>query len=368
MTCKFGGATIPVIPDTSPTPKPLWRRILRVLGLFPLYFIAVLITVWASAALYIDLRFPLVKHLAGFSYALLVVFLATRISGHWKRFLMCAGCFVLVLLWWLGLKPSNYRTWEPDLAETPWAEIDGNQITLHGFRFCHYRTEFDYTCEWLTKSLDLSRLRGIDLAITYWGSPYIAHPILSFQFGDHEYVAASIETRKEMGEGYSAILGFFRQYELVYVFADERDLIRLRTNYRKGEEVYLFHTNAEPPWAQELFLEYLRRANRLRDHPKWYNALTRNCTTVIFRSMADMGSLPPGTSLHNWRVILNGRGDEMLYKGGNFEGNLPFPELKESARINAAARQADQDPEFSLRIREGRPGFEKGNEGVKEKH
>ena len=240
----------------------------------------------------------------------------------------------------------------------PWAEIHGEDVVLHNFRSCDYRSEFDYTCQWLTKSLDLSQLRGIDLAITYWGSAYIAHPILSFQFGENDYIAASIETRKEVGEGYSAVLGFFRQYELVYIFADERDLIRLRTNFRKGEEVYLFHTNAGPAWSRKLFLDYLARANRLHDHPKWYNALTRNCTTVIFRSMADIGRLPPGTSLHNWRIILNGRGDEMLYNGGNFEGGLPFPELKESAHINAAARQADDAPDFSRQIRLGRPGFE----------
>jgi len=327
-------------------------------ALFLLYAVAVLLTLWASAALYIDLRLPSIKHLAGISYALLVIFLAARASTHLQRLLICSAAFAIVLIWWLQLKPSNDRPWQPDVVKMPWAEIQGDHVTLHNFRFCHYRAEFDYTCEWLTKSLDLSQIRGLDLAMTYWGSPYIAHPILSFWFGDDQYVAVSIETRKEIGEGYSAILGFFRQYELIYVFADERDLIELRTNYRKGEEVYLFHTTASPEWARQLFLEYLERANQLRTHPKWYNALTRNCTTVIFRSMADIGRLPPGTSLHNWRVILNGRGDEMLYQGGNLEGSLPFPELKESAHINAAAREAGDSADFSRRIRLGRPGFE----------
>ena len=350
--------TIPIIPEIVLTPKPLWRRGLGTVGLFLLYLVAGLLTLWASAALYIDLRVPWLKHLAGVSYALVVIFLVSRVSGHQRRFLICAGCFAVVLLWWLHLKPSNNRNWEPDLAQTPWAEIADDKVTLHNFRFCDYRAEFDYTCQWLTKSLDLSKLRGVDLAITYWGSPYIAHPILSFQFGDDDYVAASIETRKEVGEGYSSVLGFFRQYELVYVFADERDLIRLRTNYRTGEEVYLFHTAASPQWARTLFLEYLARANQLHVYPAWYKALTRDCTTVIFRSMADIGRLPPGTTLHNWQILLNGRSDEMLYKGGNLAGGLPFPELKESAHINDAARQADDDPDFSRRIRVGRPGFE----------
>ncbi|MGB7516392.1 MAG: DUF4105 domain-containing protein [Candidatus Acidiferrum sp.] len=328
------------------------------MGIFFLYLIATLLTLWAATALYIDLRIPAIKHLAGVSYALLVIFLAVRSSGHFPRFLVCAACFLAVLAWWLQLKPSNDRPWQADVAKEPWAEIHDNQVTLHNFRSCDYQAEYKYTCQWLTKSLDLSQLRGLDLFVTYWGSPYIAHPILSFQFGDDDYVAVSIETRKEVGQHYSAIFGFFRQYTLIYIFADERDLIALRTNFRKHEEVYLYHTVASPQWARQLFLDYLTRANELRERPEWYNALTRNCTTVIFHTMADIGRLPAGTSMYNWRTILNGLGVQMLYKGGNLEGRLPFPELKESAHINAAARHADQSADFSERIRAGRPGFD----------
>ena len=334
------------------------RQALRVFALVLLFFAAGLLTLWAVAALTLDLRLPTLKHLAGISYATLILFLAGRASNHLGRFAICLAGFAAVLTWWLTLKPTNNRPWQLDVSETPWAEVDGDKVTIHNFRFCEYRAEFDFSCQWLTKIVDLSELRGIDLAITYWGSPYIAHPIVSFQFGDTNYVAASIETRKEIGERYSALLGFFRQYQLIYILSDERDVIRLRTNYRTGEEVYLFRTTAGPQWARQLFLEYLQHANRLRSHPEWYNALTRNCTTSIFSSMAATGRLPVGTSLHDWRILINGRGDEMLYKGGNFEGGLPFPELKESAHINAAARQAGTSLEFSRLIRLGRPGFE----------
>ena len=210
----------------------------------------------------------------------------------------------------------------------------------------------------MTKTVKLSDLRGIDISITYWGSPYIAHPIVSFWFGDKTYVAASIETRKEVGEGYSAVRGFFRQYELIYLFADERDIIRLRTNFRTAEEVYLYHTVAKPEWSRKLFMEYIRQANLLREHPEWYNALTRNCTTAIFASMAKIGPLPKGTSRYDWRILLNGKSDQMLYDGGNFASKLPFPELKEAVHINEAARKAGNSPDFSLLIRQGRPGFE----------
>jgi hypothetical protein len=266
--------------------------------------------------------------------------------------------FGLVLAAWLSLKPTNYRSWQNDVAKTAWAEVNGDDVTIHNFRYCHYRAEFDYTCDWLTRTFKLSDLRGIDIAITYWGSPYIAHPIVSFWFGGVDYVAASIETRKPVGLGYSAILGFFRKYELIYLFSDERDIVRLRTNFRSGEEVYLYRTTAGPGWSRKLFLEYIEQANELRDHPEWYNALTRNCTTVIFHFMRSIGPLPDGTSRFDWRILLNGRADEMLYNGGNFNSKLPFAELKQAVHINDAARKADDFPDFSRLIRLDRPGFE----------
>ncbi len=267
--------------------------------------------------------------------------------------------FGLVLAWWLSLKPSNHRHWQDDVSHEAWAELapDGDTITIHNFRLCDYRTEFDYTCQWLTKTVQLSDLRGIDISITHWGSPYIAHPIVSFWFGDNTYVAASIETRKEVGEGYSAARGFFRQYELIYLFADERDIIRLRTNFRVDEDVYLYRTVAKPEWSRKLFVEYIRQANLLREQPEWYNALTRNCTTAIFASMARIGPLPKGTTRYDWRILLNGKSDEMLYNGGNFAGKLPFPQLKEAVHINEAAHQAGDSPDYSLLIPSRPPRF-----------
>jgi hypothetical protein len=237
----------------------------------------------------------------------------------------------------------------------PWAEIDGGQVTIHNIRFCTYRAEFDYTCEWKTRTLDIAKINGADLFITYWGSPYIAHPIVSFTVTGEDPVAMSIETRKEVGEVYSAVRGFFRYYELIYIVSDERDVVRLRTNYRTGEEVYLFHTKASPQLAQKVFLDYLKRANELRTKPEWYNALTDNCTTNVSGHFRDaQAKVLPNW---DWRVMLNGKADEMLYENGDIAtGGLPFAELKERAHINAAARAAPE-AEFSARVRAGRPGF-----------
>jgi hypothetical protein len=142
------------------------------------------------------------------------------------------------------------------------------------------------------------------------------------------------------------------------VLADERDIIRLRTNYRSGEQVYLFHLNASPEWARQLFLQYLRHANDLHVHPRWFNAANDNCTTNIFEQMAATGHLPGGTSRYSWWILLNGRAPEMLYRGGNFAGNLPFAELKRQALINPVANALDDSADFSRRIRANRAGFE----------
>jgi hypothetical protein len=320
-------------------------------------------TLWASAALYFDLSFwPPFSRLPVLTptlYLALIAAMVYRAKTHLLRMAVCLGGFLIVLGCWLSLQPSNNRPWQADVSQTPWAEIDGERVTIHNFRNCHYRQEKDFTCEWLTKTVLLSQLRGIDLFVDYWGSPWIAHPIVSFQFGseDADYVAASIEARYQIGQSYSPIRSFFRQFTIVYVLANERDLVRLRTNYRSGEVVYLYHMVASPEWSRLLFLQYMEQANQLREHPRWFNAATDNCTTNIFAQMEATGHLPAGTSRYSWWVLLNGRAPENLYRGGNFAGDLPFAELKKQACINPVAITLDDAPDFSRRIRLNRAGF-----------
>jgi hypothetical protein len=275
--------------------------------------------------------------------------------GH-KGLIFALAGFAIVAAWWLSVKPSSDRDWKPNHAQTASADISGDQVTIHNIRNCDYRTEQDYTCQWDVRSYNLANLRGADLFITWWGSPWIAHPITSFDFGDQGHVAVSIETREVTGQSYSAILGFFHQYTLAYTLADERDVIRLRTNYRKDEEVYLFRTTVPPTLARQIFLEYLGRVNSLHQRPEWYNALTNNCTTNIAVSAAEASHIRMRL---DWRTLLNGKMDEMLYERNRFVTNgLPLAALKEQAHINAAARAADKSPDFSTLIREGRVGFD----------
>lgn len=343
------------------------RHWLGALGIGVAWLLLAGFTLWAAAALYFDLSFSRLPLVTPILYLALIAALAYVAKARLFRMLVCLGGFLIVLTCWLSLKPSNNRPWQANVSQTPWAEIDGDRVTIHNFRNCYYRQAAEFTCDWLTKTVFLSQLRGIDLFVDYWGSPWIMHPIVSFQFGngdtDADYVAASIEARYRIGQSYSPIRSFFRQFTLVYVMANERDLVRLRTNYRSGEDVYLYHMIVSPEWSRLLFLQYLQQATLLRHHPRWFNAATDNCTTNIFAQMAATGHLPEGSSRYAWWILLNGRAPEMLYRGGNFAGNLPFPELKKRALINPVAQAVgvardDDAPGFSRRIRLNRPGFE----------
>jgi hypothetical protein len=317
--------------------------------------IAIALSLWAAMAIYFDSPVAWLRTVGAILYIVVVLaacFLLRR--NRWWLVVAYAG-FALVAVWWFSIKPSNDRDWKPDQGKTACAKIDGEWVTIENIRNCDYRTELDYTCAWETRSYNLAKLRGADLFITWWGSPWIAHPIVSFDFGDQGHVAMSIETRNVVGQSYSAIRGFFRQYALAYTVSDERDVIRLRTNYRKDEEVYLFRTTADPALARKLLLDYLERVNDLHERPEWYNALTNNCTTNIAVSIAEARGISVN---HDWRILLNGKLDELLYEhNGVVTDGRSLAELKEQAHINAAARAADKSPDFSKIIREGRIGF-----------
>jgi hypothetical protein len=313
-----------------------------------------LMAAWTAGALYFD--GPL-GHLNVLIAAIaLLTFLAVLffVRPGALKVVVFLVIFAGVLSWWFTLEARNDRHWQRDVAETPWAETNGETITLHNVRNFDYRSETDFTPHWETRTVRLSQLTGLDFFVNYWGSPHIAHPIASFQFADGPPICFSIETRKEVGETYSAIAGFFRQYELVYVMADERDVVRVRTNYRKGEDVYLYRLKGSPEAARALFLDYLRSANQLNKEPEWYNAITDNCTTGVRLHTKAIGAAHPW----DWRLLLNGHMDERAYALGTLDNTLPFADLKRFSRINGLARLADRAPDFSARIRDGRPGFD----------
>ena len=328
--------------------RPEMRTLLRVLVAIPV----LLVTAWWSLALYFAAPGP-----DWLQITLASVFLVgTVIILVWLRpfrlsLVIWAVALGAILFWWSTLQPTNDADWQADVARLPWGEVHGDRLTIHNLRNADYRTEQDYTVRYEDRTYDLAKLRGLDLFMIYWGSPLIAHTIMSWQFDIGPPLAISIETRKKVGQEYSAIEGFFKQYELIYVVADERDVIRLRTNYR-GEEVYLYRLKTPIAQARALLLDYVHTMNELRGHPQFYNALTDNCTTSIRRHVTHV---EPDAPRFDWRLIVNGYGDELMYERGNVDTRLSFAELRARSRVNTKAKAADQDPAFSIRIREGVP-------------
>jgi Domain of unknown function (DUF4105) len=308
---------------------------------------------WAALALWLDgpASEP-AEGLAVGAFLAICAALAFGMRGFARRCAALAIAVAGVAAWWLSIPASNDRDWQPDVARLPRAAIAGSRITLENVRNFAYRTETDYDERWETRRYDLDALRGVDLFISYWGSPHIAHTIASWEFEGAPPLAISIETRKEKGESYSALRGFFRQYELYYVVADERDVIRLRTDFR-GEDVYLYRIRMPLERARAVLLDYLEDVNRLAEHPRWYNAITNNCTTTIrYHTMRVAGNNP-----WSWKILANGHLDELIYQRGTVDTSLPFAELRRRSAISEKARSLGNAVDFSARIREGLPGF-----------
>lgn len=326
--------------------KPIVRHFFQIL----FYLLSIIPLCWASAAIYYSsLPWGWLRTTGAVVFPLFSIGIFCLVRPFRRAAFIFITGFLAVLIWWLWIPPSNTRNWQPDVAVLPTAVIDGNTLTVRNIRNCDYRSEKDYTVSYYDKTFDLSQLQGADLYIIYWGSPLIAHTIMSFCFQNNQYLCISIETRKEAGEDYSAIKGFFKQYELFYVVGDERDLIRLRTNYRK-ETVYLYRLAAKSDLVRQVLLDYLRTVNQLNDRPEWYNALTQNCTTAARGHTA-----PYAHGKMSWKIIANGYLDTLLYERRAIDTSMPFEQIKAASCINEKALKAGESPDFSVLIREGLP-------------
>lgn len=332
-------------------------RPIRLLGQLVLWIVLLAATVWGSAALWFDGpdSRPLAALLAG-GYAMATLVLLLRTRPVRRAYGGALVLFALLLGWWLSIEPSNNRNWQTDVARLAYAEIDGDRVTVRNIRNFDYRSETDFTPAYYDKTFDVSKLQSVDLVAVYWMGPAIAHTILSFGFEGGDHLAFSIETRKEQGEAYSTVKGFFKQYELYYVVADERDVIRVRSNYRKDppEDVYVYRLNGPIENGRRLFLEYIQQINRLKEKPAFYNTLTDNCTTGIWMNTR----VNPGHPALSWKILASGYVPQYLHEAGRLAPNTPFDEVQRKARINERAQAADQAADFSHRIRIGIPGIE----------
>lgn len=266
-----------------------------------------------------------------------------------------AVLFIGLLGWWNGMQPSHQRDWIPELARLPEISREGDKLTVSNLRNFRWRTEADYDQRWETRSYDLTKVEGVDLFLSYWSGEAIAHLLVSFNFRDSLPLTFSIEVRREKGEEWSSLAGFFRVYEMAYVAADERDVVGLRTHAR-GEDVRMFRLRASPEQAREVLLAYVADVNRLAAQPRWYNTIATNCTTVVYRlvrSVAPESSFAPPLDP---RVLLSGYLPGYLKDIGAVRQDLPLEELVRLGRISERAKAISlDDPDFSRLIREGVP-------------
>jgi hypothetical protein len=265
-----------------------------------------------------------------------------------------AGSFLGVLVWFACIPPSHDRPWRREVAVMPRAIIDGDRVRFTGFRNFDYRSRQDFTVLYEEREVSLSHLTSVDLFISYWSVGPIGHTFVSFNFDNAPPICISIETRPEEGESFAPVASLFKQFELIYVVGDERDLVRSRTNYR-DEEVYLYRMQTSPESARRLFLVYLERINRIADTPEWYHLLKNSCTVNIVRYKNATGR----EGGFDFRHLLNGWIDRYFYDTSMVDTSLPFEELRRRSRINDAAQAADDALDFSQRIRESLPGERK---------
>lgn len=281
-----------------------------------------------------------------------------RKNTTWQSLIVFSLAFIGLLGWWSTIKPSNQRVWADDTAQMVHADVNGNQVTLTHVRNFTWRSATQYDARWETRQYNLNQLVSADLILSYWMGPKIAHTLVSFGFKDEQnqvsHVVFSFEIRKERHESFSAIGGFFRKFETIMIAADERDIVRVRTNIR-GEQVYLYRLHVPQKDLRLMFLNYANEANFLANKPTFYNTLIRNCTTIVY----DLAKMISPTLPLDYRLILSGYLDEYAYDIHLLTPNYSIQTLQKQGFINARAIAAGDDPQFSELIRKDIPGVDK---------
>jgi hypothetical protein len=314
--------------------------------------VVVLLGAWGSFALWYQCPTRVVA--VGLWLVFNIAVIVAMVLG-WRAIALAvfAVAFAGLCVWWGTIKPSNSRDWADDVTRLATGHVVGDTVTLDNVRNFDWRTNTDYTERWEPRSYDLRKLNGVDLVLSYWSMKAIAHVLVSFGFADGQHVVFSVEIRRERTESFAEIGGFFKEFELSVIAADERDVIRVRTNVR-GEDDYLYRLRMPVEAMRSLFLSYVDEANELAMKPRFYNTLTVNCTTLVYHMMRRIvGHLPL-----DYRLLFSGYLPGYVHKVGGLDTRYSVEELKTLGRITERARQSDRRPTFSEDIRAGVPPLE----------
>jgi hypothetical protein len=330
-----------------------WQRILRIASRVLVTLIVGIAATWGAFALWYQLPGDHALKILGVTSW--IALSSTVLIALWSRrtaqgLLGFSATFAILLVWWHQLPPSNDYIWADDVAQITSGIVQGQRITLRNVRNFDWRSDSDYTQRWETRDYDLDKLRSVDMIMSYWSGPAIAHMLVSFGFDNADYVVFSVEIRRQKGEDFSEIGGFFKEFELSIIAADERDVIRVRTNVR-GEDDYLYRIQMPVSTMRSLFLAYIDQANSLVHAPQFYNTVTANCATLVYHMMKRIvGYLPL-----NYSLLLTGYLPEYVYRIGGLTSGYSFEELRARGRITARAKAADRSETFSTDIRRGIP-------------
>ncbi|QTP54827.1 DUF4105 domain-containing protein [Billgrantia sulfidoxydans] len=274
-------------------------------------------------------------------------------QGQWWANGIQVLLLLLLLIWWFRLRPTHDRPWSDDVAYLATGELQGSHLMLHHVRDFDWRTRDEAEVHWEARRYDLDRLDSVDMIVSSWGRPGVAHVMVSFGFEGQQFVVFSVEVRRLKGERFSEIGGFFRQYELAIVAADERDAVGLRSKVR-GERVSLFRLRMPQAAMRSLLLAYVEEANALAKAPRFYNTITANCTTLIFAMARGIGARLP----LDYRLLVTDRLPGYAFKVGGLWPGFTLSELEMKGRIDDQARRVHRATDFSQRIRQGVPGWE----------
>jgi len=310
----------------------------------------ILLVAWATLAIYYS-NLPWAELRLGLAAAFAVFTIwAFWLSRQRRMPAIAIALFLGVVAWWISIPPSHDRNWRPEVAVMPRATIDGDRVRITGVRNFDYRSRNDFTVRWEEREVLLSHLIALDFYVSYFTEGPVGHTFLSFIFDNAPPLSISIETRPEVGEGFAPVASLFKQFELIYVVGDERDLVGVRTNHRR-EPVYLYRLNTSADDVRRLLMIYLARIYELADRPEFYHLLTNSCTINIVRYANAAGR----AGRFDFRHLFNGLIDSYLYHSGRVDTALPFDELRRRSLINEAAQAADAAPDFSQRIRASLP-------------
>lgn len=315
-----------------------------------IYLGSLIIVLWTAGAIYFDLGGESI-----FGRVLSIAWILAVVAGFllwqppWAPFVVLLVAFTVFLLWWIRLRPSHDRVWDPNHAQLPRIDLDGDTLSIHNFRNTDYHAENGIMPRFEARTYRLSQLCGLDALILNWGSRWMSHPMAVFDFGPDGRMCISIEVRYRKGQKFGFWRSLYRRQEIMYVVCDERDAILKRTSYLKGQDLYLYRVNVSPIPMRQFLLEYLYEIDQLVAQPRWYNGVTSNCTTSVY--MQGRGRL-----VWDWRLLFNGGLDRMLYKRRFLDQTVPFAPLKEQSRVNEVANSAPADG-FGDHIRRELSGY-----------